>query len=81
MSRSRNALHVTQLDEFTNFLMSDGWMQESVKGEYEVLRMVKEGKSGPLLVYRSAHNPEHYTIQGHSYYMFFEFQKAKRGVS
>lgn len=80
MARSRNALHINQLPEFTHFCVSDGWMPETPKGIYEVLRMVKEGKSGPLLVHKGK-SPDHLTIHGHSYYMYFEFLKAKRGIS
>ena len=80
MARSRNALHISKLEEFTNFCLADGWLMETPKGDYEILRMVKDGKQGPLLVHKSAVNKEHYTIHGHSYYMFFEFQKFQRGV-
>lgn len=76
--RSRNALHVNSLEDFARFCESDGWLREDTKGEWEVLRMVKEGKRGPLLVYKGAQNPEHFTIEGHSYMMFAEWRKHLR---
>lgn len=78
MARSRNALHINKLEDFARFCEDDQWLRESPKGEYEVLRMIKEGKAGPLLVYKSASNPEHYTIEGHSFMMFMEWRKFLR---
>lgn len=48
--KTRNILAVTALDRFKNWLVSDGWEIQPTKGEYEVLRAIKEGRK-PLIIY------------------------------
>ena len=39
------------LTDFAKYLVSNGWVLEKTKGEYEVLRARKPGRPAPLLVY------------------------------
>lgn len=48
---NRNTLAVTKLEDFTVWLVSDGWRVQEPKGLYEVLRATKEGRKHPLIVY------------------------------
>lgn len=52
--RSRQLLHVNDLNDFSNFLKSHGWQINPPKGEWEVLRAVREDHKDPLLVYTKA---------------------------
>lgn len=49
---NRHTLALSKLDDFKNFLLSDGYDIKEPKGEYEVLRAVKIGRRFPLIVYR-----------------------------
>lgn len=66
MSRSRNMLHISKLDEFTAWLRERGWLQGDTRGEYEVLRMTKPG-CDTLLVHRKGAVIEHLTTWGESH--------------
>jgi hypothetical protein len=46
----RDALH--KLQEFTDWCVSQGWIIERPKGEFEVLRMRHPGQSHPLIINR-----------------------------
>lgn len=65
---NRNTLCVEKLDDFKEWLMSDGWKIQQPKGYYEVLRATKQSKKHPLIVYKrldtnGGNNLVHYTIQ------------------
>lgn len=49
---NRNTLSVNKLEDFKEWLISDGWRLHRTKGVYEVLRATKDGKPLPLIVYR-----------------------------
>lgn len=49
---NRHTLALSKLDDFKNFLLSDGWEIKEPKGYYEVLRAVKVGRRFPLIVYQ-----------------------------
>lgn len=48
---NRHTLAVTKLDDFKEWLVSDGWQIQEPKGDYEVLRATKEGRKHPLIAY------------------------------
>ena len=48
----RNCLSVSKLDDFKNWLISDGYKIVDTKGYYEVLRAIKTGRKNPLIVYK-----------------------------
>lgn len=65
---NRNTLCVEKLDNFKEWLISDGWEIQEPKGYYEVLRATKQGKKHPLIVYKRLDTNKgeelvHYTIQ------------------
>ena len=49
---NRNTLSVNKLEDFKEWLISDGWRLHRTKGFYEVLRATKDGKIRPLIVYK-----------------------------
>lgn len=64
---NRHILAVMKLDDFKNWLISDGWQIQEPKGFYEALRATKEGKKHPLIIYsRLATNggkePMHFSV-------------------
>ena len=61
--RDRSRLHKSKLDDFTLWLKGRGWIQEPVKGAYEVLRMRFEGKGAPVIFYEK-NTGDHYTSHG-----------------
>lgn len=67
MSRfARNTLAKTQLENFKNWLINDGWIiEESPKQAiYEVLRAIKKEKyKNPLIVYVRDKDTPHYTLE------------------
>ncbi len=50
--KTRNLLAVSRLDRFKNWLVEEGWQLQGTKGEYEVLRAVKQGRKNPLIIYK-----------------------------
>ena len=56
---NRCLLHKSKLEDFSNWLVSEGWVLESPKGDYEVLR-AKRGKD--LLLLYKGKSSEHYSI-------------------
>jgi hypothetical protein len=66
MLRSRACLHRSKLDEFKQWAISRGWVEEAAKGDYEVLRLRMPGKKGaPAQVY-DRHQGAHLTTFGES---------------
>ena len=79
MSRSRNSLHLSKLEEFATFCANDGWSREQPKDYYEVLRMTKPGKE-PLIVHKKLGAKEHATTWGNSQMMFANWIKSRRSA-
>lgn len=81
MTRSRNRLHVTKLQDFTEFCSARGWAQQPIKGGYEVLRMRHPEHKDPLLVYRrDAVHLVHYTCHGEADRMLNAFLGHPKGT-
>lgn len=64
---NRNTLSVNSLENFKKWLEIDGWKLQETKGDYEVLRAIKEGRKHPLIVYKrhetnGAKDLAHYTV-------------------
>ena len=49
---NRNILKLSKIDDFKDWLVSDGWKLQKTEGVWEVLRAVKEGRKNPLIVYK-----------------------------
>lgn len=67
---NRHTLAITKLNDFVEWLISDGWKIKEPKGLYEVLRATKEGRKHPLIVYErhpARSNLGHYTICDRDY--------------
>lgn len=64
--RSRCTLHKTKLADFQRFCEGRGWLAETPKGAYEVLRMRHPGRVDPLIVHSRIEAKEHYTTWGES---------------
>lgn len=55
----RNVLHISKLENLKKWLVQDGWnILPSSNNPYEVLRVVKDGKQNPLIIY-SGKSEEH----------------------
>lgn len=77
MSRSRCLLHLSKLEAFQKFCESQGWLNEPIRGDYERLRMTKEG-SEILIVYARLQATEHATVHGIAEQMARAFLSAQR---
>ncbi|BCG50204.1 hypothetical protein [Ralstonia phage RP13] len=60
--RTRQTLLKTDLDNFKSFCLNGGWKEVALKGEYEVLRMKKEGAQHPMIVYTSEKDTPYFTV-------------------
>lgn len=49
---NRSTLAVSKLEDFKDWLVSDGWKIADTKGYYEVLRAIKAERKKPLIVYK-----------------------------
>ncbi len=49
---NRNTLALKALTQFQAWLVDNGWEVQEPKGEWEVLRAVKQGRKNPLIVYK-----------------------------
>ena len=80
---NRNTLCVKKLNDFKEWLISDGWEIQQPKGYYEVLRATKQSKKHPLIVYKrldtnSGNNLFHYTIQDRDVGVLRAYLKARK---
>lgn len=76
--RVRDLLHKTHLNAFRQWLEKRGYVNQTPKGDYEVLRMRHVDDQHPLLVYDRIDAPEHYTTHGVAYRMATEFYRQRR---
>lgn len=60
---NRNIFHLNHLEEFTNWLIMDGWEICETKGLYEMLVARKSGRKHPLILYRKDRAKEHLTVR------------------
>lgn len=59
---TRYLLHRSKLDEFKNYLKSEGWIIQDTKGMYEALRAVNpEVQKRPLIIY-DGKSKEHFSV-------------------
>lgn len=75
--RTRNSLHKSKLDDFRGYLESFGWIDQKLKGDYEVLRMTHPKHNGVLLAYAKLNAREHFTIDGIAYDMFRKWMRER----
>ncbi len=80
---NRNTLCVENLNDFKEWLISDGWEIQQLKGYYEVLRATKQIKKYPLIVYKrldtnNGKNLVHYTIQDRHVGVLRAYLKARK---
>lgn len=76
--RSRCTLHKTKLAEFQRFCEGRGWLAETPKGAYEVLRMRHVEHRDPLIVHDRDDATEHYTTWGNSARELAKFMRRRR---
>lgn len=72
---NRNILHKSKLDDFRTWLINDEWSINQPKGEYEVLRAVKNNKT--IIIYTKLNVQEHYTVPENSYPIVKTYLKDK----
>lgn len=61
---SRNMLHISKLEEFKQWLDSEGIQHRPGKGAYQVLQVCKDGTHWNC-IYERNEMPEHYTADRH----------------
>ena len=78
--RSRSMLHMNKLDDFREWLKTQGWLWQEPKSVYEALRMVRKGKYGnkTLIVHRKDSATEHLTTWGESQVWLSKWLKERR---
>lgn len=81
MSRSRCHLHFKHLDEFRDFCVSQGWVNEGPKGDYEALRMRHPNHKDLLIVHQKNSASQHFTTWGLSERMSRAFFRSQRGAA
>lgn len=59
---NRCLLHHIDLEKFKEWLCKNGWMLETPKGFWEVLRARKDGRKDPLIIYERYNSKQHYTV-------------------
>lgn len=52
---NRSTLAVSKLDDFKEWLKTDGWDIQETKGFWEVLRATKKGRKRPIIIYRQVY--------------------------
>ena len=72
----RDLLHKSKLDDFRSWLFDKGWSIEDTKGDYEVLRAVKDKRT--LILYRRAEVKEHYSVQDKDVAIVREYIKDRK---
>ncbi len=79
--RSRNSLARNKLEEFKAFCAANGWIQQPIKGDYEVLRMCHPDWKEPMIVHQRINvDSVHLTTWGNSADMlrrYFRNRKEK----
>ena len=73
----RCILHKSKLNQFREWLFSKGYVIESTKGDYEVLR-AKKGKN-TVIIYEKLYAKEHLTVQQKDYNLVRQFLKETKG--
>lgn len=74
----RDLLNKNKLEEFRQWLSEDGWVEEKVKGYYEVLRAIKPNKKRPLIIYDRLDSKEHYSIDSRDIGLVIQFIKSNK---
>lgn len=79
----RCTLAVSKLEDFKEWLKTDGWEFQELKGYWEVLRATKKGKKRPLIVWRrtdtNAGGPlVHYTLDDRDYGIIRAYLKDRK---
>lgn len=80
---NRHILTVSQLNDFKEWLISDGWEIQKTVGEWEVLRAIKQGKKHPLIVYSKLKTNNdtllvHLTVLDRDEHIIWQYLKSKR---
>lgn len=73
----RCILHKNKLPQFREWLFSKGFVIESTKGDYEVLR-AKKGKN-TVIIYERLNAKEHLTVQQKDYRLVRHFLSETKG--
>lgn len=49
---NRNILALSKIDDFKDWLVSDGWKLQKTEGVWEIVRARKDGRKYPLIIYK-----------------------------
>lgn len=80
---NRNTLAVSRLNDFKEWLKTDGWEMQEPKGFWEVLRAVKPGRKRPLIIYERIDTNNgtklvHYTVEDRDMGVVRAFLKGRQ---
>ena len=74
---NRHLLHKDKLDEFRDWLVSEGWNIYPSRGDYEVLRALSP-KLKWFIAYRRADVKEHYSVRDEDVGVLLRFLRRKK---
>jgi hypothetical protein len=77
---NRHTLHLKHLEEFTNWLIANGWEIEKTKGYYQILVARKSNRKQPLILYSKLQIKEHLTVRDIDMPVVRAFFRDKRKV-
>lgn len=77
MSRRRDSLHHTKVREFVEWTKSKGYIEQPVKGRYEVFRL-SNPKKGEILIAHKRDRTDHVTTTGRLTQLVGVWLKEKR---
>jgi len=73
---NRNTLHINKLDDFKKWLLSDGWEILDTKGDYEIIRAIKDKRL--LSGYKKLEAKEHISLLDRDMDIVRAYLKARK---
>lgn len=73
----RATLHINKVIPFSIWLASKGWQLQICKGDYEILRMTKDGEAA-LLVHAKSDAKKHTSMHGQSEKWFWKWKRERQ---
>lgn len=77
---SRNRLHVNKINEFKEWLISQGWKEQDIKSCWEVFRMTHDDYK-TLIVHQKMDAKVHCTLHGAAESWFSKFMRNKNKLN
>lgn len=75
---NRHTLAANKLDDFSEWLLEDGWSLEPTKGDFEVLRARKDRRI--LQLYTRMGNPQHITVMDKDHDIVRQYLNTRENI-